>query len=208
MSQTRLQRFQNYASRPNTNIKWAIAHGEHTNTALLGSIPIPEGIYVSFVSEPGKLLSKNIIYHPTFHRLHRNISLTRKFIRKEIPRYQLPSALHYFYSNNPRIYLPGQYVPNLELEFIDSDPYTNFFIGLKSLKHHSKTYTNSIVHLSDILIRPGVYFIVTCRGSTSVARNVMRQYEERLSQSLRKRPRNNISLRRNTNQPPSKKKYG
>ena len=207
MSQTRLQRFQNYAIRPNTNIKWAIAHGEHTNAALLESTRIPEGVYVSFVSEPGRLLSKNIIYHPTFHRLHRNISLARQFIRKEIPRYQLPSSLRYFYSNNPRIYLPGQYVPNLELEFIDTDPYTNFFIGLKSLKYHSKTYTNSRVRLSDILIRPGIYFIVACRGSTNVSRSVMRQFEERTSQTLRKRPRNNIVLRRNANQPPAKKKY-
>jgi len=205
MSQTRLQRFQNYAARTNTNIKWAVAHGEHTNAALIGSTRVPEGIYVSFVSEPGRLLPKNIIYHPTFHRLHRNISLARRFIRKEIPMYQLPSALHYFYSNNPQIYLPGQYVPNLELEFIDSDPYTNFFIGLKSLKYHSKSYTNSKVRLSDILIRPGIYFIIACRGSTNASRNVIHQYETRTSQTLRKRTRNNSSLRRNANQRPAKR---
>jgi len=206
MSQTRFQRFQNYAMRPSTNIKWAIAHGEHTNAALTGSTRLPDGVYVSFVSEPGRLLSKNIIHHPTFHRLHRNIRFTQQFIRKNIPRYQLPSALHYFYSNNPRIYLPGQYIPNLELQFVDPDPYTNIFLGVKSLKHHSKSFTNSRVHLSNILTRPGVYFIIACRGSSSVSRSVIHNYEARTSQTLRKRPRNNASLRRNANEPSAKRR--
>ena len=192
--------------RPNTNIKWAVAHGEHTNAALARPTRLPEGVYVSFVAEPGELLPKNIIYHPTFHRLHRNIRLTQQFIRKNIPRYQLPSALHYFYSNKPRIYLPRQYVPNLELKFVDPDPYTNIFLGVKSLRRHSKSFTNSHVHLSDILTRPGIYFIIACRESSNVARNTMRQYETRTSQTLRKRPRNNVSLRRNANQPSAKRK--
>lgn len=207
MSQTRLQRFQNYAARQNTNVKWAVAHGEHTNAALLGSFRVPDGVYVSFVAEPGRLLSKSIVHHPTFHRLHRNMGLAKRFIRKEIPRYQLPSALRYFYSENPRIYLPGQYVPNLELEFRDpGDPYTNMFLGVKSLKYHSKSFTNSSVHLSDILTRPGIYFIIACRESSSVSRNLMRQYEAGTAESLRKRPRNNTSLRRNANQRPAKKR--
>lgn len=208
MSQTRLQRFQNYAARPNTNIKWAVAHGEHTPAALLASFPVPPGVYVSLVAPPGTLLSKNIIYHPTFHELHRNIRRTREFIRQEIPERNLPPSLRYFYTNKPRIYTPGTFIPNLELKFIDPDPYTNVFIGLKSLKHHSKTYTGAKVHLKDILIRPGVYFIVACRGSTNVSRNAMLQHETRLAQGMFKRPRNNanMTLRRNANEPPAKRR--
>jgi len=208
MSQTRLQRFQNYSARPNTNIKWAVAHGEHTPSALHGSFSVPDGIYVSLVAPPGELLSKRIIYHPTFHQLHRSINLTREFIRKKIPVYKLPPSLRYFYSNSQRIYEPGTLIPNLELEFIDPDPYTNIFIGLKSLKHHSKTYVGAKVHLKDILVRPGVYFIIACRGSTNISRNAMLQHEAGLSQSMRKRPRNNanMSVRRNTNEPVAKRR--
>jgi hypothetical protein len=164
-------------------------------------------VYVSLVAPPGHLLSKNIIYHPTFHTLHRNMRLTKEFIRHRIPRQNLPSNLRYFYSQNPRIYLPRDSIVDLELEYKDPDPYTNIFLGVKSLKHHSKSFTNSKVHLSDILTRPGVYFIIACRGTTNnTTWRVMQRHEESLSQSLRKRPKNTVSLRRNANEPPAKRR--
>jgi hypothetical protein len=207
MSQTKLQRFQNYAMRPNTNIKWSIAHGRYTDPSRLRHFSVPEGVYVSLVSVPGFPVSKNIIYHPTFHTLHRNIRLTKEFIRHRIPMRNLPTALRYFYSKNPRIYLPGDSIADLELEYKDPDPYTNIFLGVKSLKHHSKSFTNSSVHLSNILNRPGVYFIIACRGTTNnTTRMTMQRHEMSLAQSLRKRPRNTMSLRRNANQPSAKKR--
>ena len=208
MSQTKLQRFQNYAMRPNTNIKWSIAHGKYTDPSRLRHFPVPEGVYVSLVAVPGFPLSKNIIYHPTFHDLHRNIRLTKEFIRHRIPISRLPQALRYFYSQNPRIYLPGDPIVDLELEYKDPDPYTNIFLGVKSLKHHSKSFTNSKVHLSNILTRPGVYFIIACRGTTNNnTRRTMQRHEESLAQSLWKRPKNTVSLRRNANEPSAKRRY-
>jgi hypothetical protein len=95
----------------------------------------------------------------------------------------------------------------LELEYKDPDPYTNIFLGVKSLKHHSKSFTNSSVHLSNILTRPGVYFIIACRGTTNNnTRRTMQRHEESLAQSLSKRPKNIMSLRRNANEPPAKRR--
>jgi hypothetical protein len=207
MSQTKLQRFQNYAMRPNTNIKWSIAHGRYTDPTLLRRFPVPDGVYVSLVGVPGLPISKNIIYHPTFHDLHRNIRLTKQFIRHQIPIQSLPQSLRYFYSQNPRIYVPGDPIVDLELVYQDPDPYTNIFLGVKSLKHHSKSFTNSKVHLSDILTRPGVYFIIACRGTANKnTRRTIRRQEASLAQSLWKRPKNTVSLRKNTNEPPAKRR--
>jgi hypothetical protein len=207
MSQTKLQRFQNYAMRPNTNIKWSIAHGKYTDPSRLRHFRIPDGVYVSLVSVPGYPISKNIIYHPTFHTLHRNIRLTKEFIRHQIPISQLPSNLRYFYSRSPRIYVPDDLIADLELEYKDPDPYTNIFLGVKSLKNHSKSFTNSSVHLSSILTRPGVYFIIACRDiRNKTVRSTMRRHEASLAQSLRKRPKNTMSLRRNANEPPAKRR--
>ena len=205
---SRLQRFQNYANRANTNIRWAVAHGEHTNAALLQSFRVPDGVYISFVSEPGRILSKAILYHPTFVRLHRSMVLSKRFIKKEIPITHLPYSLRYFYGNSPRIYFPGEYVPNIELEFRDiTDPYATIFMGVKSLKKHSKGFVNTKAHLSDILTSRGIYFIVACRetpGGNTRTRAISQQ-ESSLANMLRKRPRNNASLRRKTS-PASKRR--
>lgn len=207
MSQTRLQRFQNYAARSNTNIRWAIAHGKHTNAALLQSFRIPDGVYISFVSEPGRLLSKNIIYHPTFIHLHRSMYLTKRFIKREIPITHLPYNLRYFYGNSPRIYFPGEYVPNIELEFKDPlNKYATIFIGVKSLKKHSKGFINTRAHLSDILTSPGIYFIIACRETLANNRTrAIQRQESSLATMLRKRPRNNTSVRR-TDSPSAKRR--
>lgn len=203
---SRIQRFQNYTARSNTNVRWVIAHGEHTNASLLQSFRVPDGVYISFVSEPGRLLSKNIIYHPTFVRLHRSIYLTKRFIKKEIPITHLPHSLQYFYGNSPRIYFPNEYVPNIELNTRNSDPYTNFFMGVKSLKKHSKSFINTQTHLSDVITRPGIYFVIACRQTPGgINRTVLiRRQESSLANMLRKRPRN-TGVRRNES-PPAKRR--
>jgi hypothetical protein len=214
---SRFQRFQNYAMHRNTNIKWVVGHGEHTNVALDRSFKLPPGVFVSFVSEPGRKLSAALLHHQTFDHMYRSMNLTRKYIKKEIPKYKLPSSLHYFYGENPRIYGPGNWIPNLQFGFFHApSEISGTFFGVKSLKHHSKAFTNMSqhVHLSDVIRGPGIYFIVACRvtsnsghlpnrwsGLNSLSPRATRartisNFENRLAQNIRKRARNNTTLRK------------
>ena len=210
----------------NTNIKWVVGHGKHTNVALQESFRLPPGVFVSFVSEPGRILSTRLIEHQTFDRMYRSINLTRKYIKKEIPKYQLPTNLHYFYGDKPRIYGPGNWIPNIQIGFFNApNKISGTFFGVKSLKHHSKAFTNMSqnLHLSDIIRGPGIYFIITCRSTSNSGQNPNRwsgvntlspsavrartiaNFENRLAQTLRKRPQNNTNLRK-TVQPPAKRR--
>jgi hypothetical protein len=223
---SRFQRFQNYAMHRNTNIKWVVGHGEYTNVALdVGSFKLPPGVFVSFVSEPGRMLQDSLLHHQTFNHMYRSVNLTRKYIRKEIPKNNLPSNLHYFYGENPRIYGPGNWIPNLQIGFFDAPSgLTRTFFGVKSLTHHSKAFTNIShnVHLSDVIRRPGIYFIIACRitsnsnnkwsGRNSLSprpraarAHTISNFENRLAETLRKRARNNTTLRK-THEPPAKKR--
>ena len=210
----------------NTNIKWVVGHGKHTNVALEESFRLPPGVFVSFVSEPGRILSPRLLEHQTFDRMYSSMNLTRKYIKKEIPKYQLPSNLHYFYGEKPRIYGPGNWIPNLQIGFFHPPARIHgTFFGVKSLKHHSKAFTNMSqnVHLSDVIRRPGIYFIIACRSTSNSGQNPNRfsgvnsispggrrartiaNFENRLAQTLRKRPQNNATLRK-TIEPSAKRR--
>lgn len=169
-----------YISRKHDTM-WVVGHG----TQLTIPKRVPQNTAIIFVQRPGLLTSSAMTKDPLFQSLWSFNSTMDKFIQGTLPASQIPPFTG-FKTWERRIYLPGEFFPEMFIALHEDKEYElDRFCGVKrvgavSRRYHRHTDGSGVnTTLSKIIQnRPGVYFVIACRGTVyQYWKNLMNVYK-------------------------------
>lgn len=163
--------FRQYASSPDTRIRWVVGHG-----SLTGGFPkVPANTFIVFIAEPGHSYNQSLLL-PSNRAFKSESYLRNVFSGKE--KNVRPVRLKYW---KEHVYGPNDEFPDLKLSLYDftiiTNPYNgtnvkknvqgplNSITGVTNVKNGRRTLHKQVMSLSELVksVGPGIYLVNACR---------------------------------------------